>query len=155
MILVTDPGNEKNTSFVATQKKKLVATKNILSRQTYFCCDKYTFVASKDVYRDKSFVASKMILVAAPANDTVSPHQSKCNVTNTSVNINLTVVRTAQSTVNTAKLKQSVTEIFDNIYISLIYNPKSYFWTDSKRLIQQNVKQQLKNCITSMSKSLL
>ena len=34
-----------------------------LSRQTYFCRDK------RRVCRDKMFVATKMILVAAPAND--------------------------------------------------------------------------------------
>ena len=36
----------------------------------YFCRDKYTCVATKDVFcHDKSFVATKMILMAAPAND--------------------------------------------------------------------------------------
>ena len=43
----------------------------LLSRQKYACRDK-TFVATKDVFcHDKHvFVATKMILVAAPANDT-------------------------------------------------------------------------------------
>ena len=37
---------------------------------TNICCDKHTFVAPKDVFcRDKSFVMTKMILVATPAND--------------------------------------------------------------------------------------
>ena len=75
--------------FVAT-KYNFVATK-VLSQQTYFCrdkrricVDKHIFVATKDVFcRDKhvfatkplsrvchkTFVATKMILVVAPAND--------------------------------------------------------------------------------------
>ena len=52
----------------------LVETK-VLSRQT-FCCDKHTFVATKDVFcRDKSFDAIKMILVAAPPNDRGGPFE--------------------------------------------------------------------------------
>ena len=39
-----------------------------------FCCGKNTFVETKDVFRrDKHvFVATKMVLVAAPANDRTS-----------------------------------------------------------------------------------
>ena len=45
-------------------KSTRVATK-VLSRQAYFCRDRHTFVATKDV-----FVATKMILVAVPAKNT-------------------------------------------------------------------------------------
>ena len=54
--------------------KTFVATNLILSRQAYFCrdkrrvtntCDKHVIIAGKHV-----FLATKMILVAAPANDT-------------------------------------------------------------------------------------
>ena len=50
--------------------KDFFATKLCLSRQT-FCRSKYTFVAIKDVFcRDKHvFVGTKMMLVAAHAND--------------------------------------------------------------------------------------
>ena len=65
--------------------KTSVATTKHLSRQQnfsrdktkYFCCDKYTSVATKDMFcRNKHtfvkhvFVATKMIFVAALANDT-------------------------------------------------------------------------------------
>ena len=86
---------DKNTSFVATKvlsrltfccDKAFVAINIILSRQAYFCRDKHVFVVT-DICRDKSFVAAsllvsrqtcvfvstKLILVAAPANDTVLP----------------------------------------------------------------------------------
>ena len=67
--------SRQNTSFVVT-KVCLVATKLCLSRQK-FCRDKHTFVATKDVFcrkimfvaTNKTFVATKMIIVAAPAND--------------------------------------------------------------------------------------
>ena len=57
------------------------ATNRILSSQT-FCRGKHTFVATKDVFcRDKRvccdkniFVATKMILVAARANDKCMGH---------------------------------------------------------------------------------
>ena len=43
-----------------------MARNEILSRQR-FCSDKHTFVGTNDV-----FVTTKMILVAAPANDSVT-----------------------------------------------------------------------------------
>ena len=48
-----------------------VATKVCLPRQKYVCCDKHTFVATKDMfYHDKHvFVATKMILAVAPTCD--------------------------------------------------------------------------------------
>ena len=55
-------------NFVAAKlKNMLVATKDV------FCDDKHAFVATKRVCRDKTFVATKMVLVAAPANDTLLP----------------------------------------------------------------------------------
>ena len=45
-------------------KKHFVATKIILSLQAYFCRDKRVIV----------FVATKLILVAAPANDSLPTH---------------------------------------------------------------------------------
>ena len=65
--------------FVATNvcRDMFCHHKNILSWRTYFfsrqnfCHDKHTFVATKHAFcRDKSFVATKLILVTAPANDT-------------------------------------------------------------------------------------
>ena len=51
------------TSFyVCRDKIMFVATNIILSRQK-FCCGKQVF------YHDKTFVATKMALVAAPTND--------------------------------------------------------------------------------------
>ena len=54
-----------------------VATNIILSQQN-FCHDKHTFVVTKDLFchdkhicHDKTFVTTKMILVAAPANDKI------------------------------------------------------------------------------------
>ena len=39
-----------------------------------FCHDKHTFVVTEDVFcSDKSFVATKLILVAAPTNDSQAP----------------------------------------------------------------------------------
>ena len=76
---------EKNM-IVATKIIMFVATNTCLSRQT-FCLDKHTFVVKKDVATnilsrqayfcrekrrvccDKTFAATKMIPVAAPAND--------------------------------------------------------------------------------------
>ena len=75
--------------FVVTKVSLPVATK-------YYGRDKHTFVATKDVFcrdksklvttkllwqqnyvcRDKSFVAKKLILMAAPANDTKVVHCS-------------------------------------------------------------------------------
>ena len=57
----------RDTNFVPTKifcrkKRNSVATK-VLSQETYFSRDK------RRVYRDKTFVATKMVLVAAPAND--------------------------------------------------------------------------------------
>ena len=57
--------------FVATKVQRYVTTK-VKSRQAYFWRDK----RETRVCRDKTFVATKMILVAAPANDTV--RQSHC-----------------------------------------------------------------------------
>ena len=57
--------------------KSFVATNTCLKgeRKKYFCRDKHTFVATKDVFcRDKHvFVATKMILIAAPANEMIQP----------------------------------------------------------------------------------
>ena len=66
--------------FVVTKKKRL------LSRQKYVVTNKHVFVATKQAYfcrdkrralsrqtrvcHDKTFVATEMILVAVPANDT-------------------------------------------------------------------------------------
>ena len=61
--------------FVATKhmfcrdKNMLVVTKR-LSQQTLVCCDK-SFVAASILFHDKMFVATKMILVAAPTSDSV------------------------------------------------------------------------------------
>ena len=54
-----------------SQQKNIVAT-NVLFVQQKFCCSKHTFVMTKDVfcYDKHMFVMTKMILVAAPANDT-------------------------------------------------------------------------------------
>ena len=58
----------------------LVGTK-LLSQQIRVCRDKQTFVATKDVFcrdkhmfdtQSKTFVATKIMLVAAPANDSLS-----------------------------------------------------------------------------------
>ena len=47
-----------------------VATNTCLSRQAYLCCDKRRVLSRQiHVCRDKSFDATKIILVAAPAND--------------------------------------------------------------------------------------
>ena len=67
--------------FVATKvcldKQRFVVATNIILSQQIFCHDKHIFVAANDVFcRDKhvlsqlNFVATKQILVAAPANDT-------------------------------------------------------------------------------------
>ena len=48
---------------------KDVIQRRLLSRQTRVCCDKRRRL-SREMCRDKSFVATKMILMAAPANDT-------------------------------------------------------------------------------------
>ena len=57
-------------TFVATNichnKHNFVATRCVLSQQMCVCHDKHVFCG------DKTFVATKMMLVAAPANDTVS-----------------------------------------------------------------------------------
>jgi len=83
--------SRKNTSFVATkyacrdkrfvnkltsmlllrQKTCFVATKVCLSRQN-FCRDKVMFVAT-NIWRDRTFVATKIILVAVSANDSPWP----------------------------------------------------------------------------------
>ena len=68
--------HDKLTFLATNTKVRLVvvfATNIILSRQKV-CCGKHTFVATKDVFRrDKHvFVATKMIPVAAPANDRTS-----------------------------------------------------------------------------------
>ena len=50
-----------------------VTTKVCLLRQNV-CRGKHTFVMAKDVFcRDKTFVATKMILEAAPASDSILP----------------------------------------------------------------------------------
>ena len=69
-----DKHNIKYT-FVAT---KLCLSRQVLSRPTYFCRDQHTFVVTNILLsRQKTcfvvFVATNMILVAAPAND--SGHQ--------------------------------------------------------------------------------
>ena len=62
--------------FVTTKllsQEIFVKTNLILSWQQ-LCHDKHIFVATKDVFcvcHDKTFVATKMILVAAPANDSL------------------------------------------------------------------------------------
>ena len=48
---------------ILLQQKYFVATKLCLLQQAYFCCNK------RRVCCNKTFVATKMILVAAPAND--------------------------------------------------------------------------------------
>ena len=60
-------------------KHNFVAT-TVLSQQAYFCREKHAFFATEYVFRDKTracrdktFVATKIILVAAPANDSSSP----------------------------------------------------------------------------------
>ena len=79
---------------VARGKKKRehtsVATNIILSRQAYFCRDKRRVLSQQArvcrdkhmFYRDTTFVATKMILVAAPANHSTpfSSRPSKENV---------------------------------------------------------------------------
>ena len=50
------------------QKHVFVATNIILSREK-FCHDKHTFAVTKDVFCHETFVATKMLLVAAPTND--------------------------------------------------------------------------------------
>ena len=58
--------SQKNLS-----RQIFVATNIFLLRQN-FCRDKHTFVATKDVFFQKTcFVATKIILVAAPANDSL------------------------------------------------------------------------------------
>ena len=58
-------------TFVAT-KDVFCRDKSKLIRQNYVCRDTHTFVETKDVFcRHKTFVATKMILGAAPANNTV------------------------------------------------------------------------------------
>ena len=52
-------------------QQSFVTTKICLLGQK-FCHDKHTFVADS-VCRDKTFVATKMLLVAAPASDTILP----------------------------------------------------------------------------------
>ena len=50
-----------------------VATNTCLSREADCCRDKiqHTFVATKDVFCRQVFVATKIILVAAPDNDNI------------------------------------------------------------------------------------
>ena len=71
----------RDKSFVATNicrdKHVFVATKASMSqtkrlpRQTHFCCDKTLVATGLHLSRQNTgFVATKMILVAAPANDT-------------------------------------------------------------------------------------
>ena len=76
----------KNTPFVETKVHVFAATNIILSRQAYFCRDKRRVLSRQTQShgcRDKTFIATKMILVAAPASDipreqtaTTSLHQS-------------------------------------------------------------------------------
>ena len=62
---------------VCRDKNKLVVTKlfllrQVLLRQAYFCCDKRCVLSRQTrVCCDKAFVVTKMILVAAPANDNI------------------------------------------------------------------------------------
>ena len=76
--------------YFCRDKRNFVATK-VLSRQAYFCCDKHVFCPDKSmlvatnilsgqrralsretrVYSDRTFVATKMVLVAAPPTDMV------------------------------------------------------------------------------------
>ena len=68
-------------SFLSRQKfcrNKLIfvlATK-VFSQQAYFCQDKHTFVTTKDMFVvtntcfHKTFITTKIILMAAPASDT-------------------------------------------------------------------------------------
>ena len=58
--------------------KTLVMTNVILSRQLtfvatkhVFCRDKHVFVATNTCFRDKTFVATKITLAAAPASDSL------------------------------------------------------------------------------------
>ena len=56
-------------AYLSRQNTSFVATKVCLSRQN-FCRNKIRFVTAKVFCRDKrTFVATKMILVAAPANE--------------------------------------------------------------------------------------
>ena len=92
------------TSFVVT-KNMLVAANmtNVLSRQTIlsqqkFCHVKHTFVATKDVLchnkhvfaahvcHDKTSVMTKMILMAAPANDRHRPADTDWQTQNSTLN---------------------------------------------------------------------
>ena len=52
----------QNTSFVMTK---------VLLPQQNFCCNKIIFVATKHICSDKTFITTKMILVAAPTNDVI------------------------------------------------------------------------------------
>ena len=87
------------------RQTRFVSTSILLrvSRQTYLFRDKHNFVATKirglsrqtRVYRDKTFVAAKMTLVTAPANDIplcrshsalpVSSKRSPCRPTRQSI----------------------------------------------------------------------
>ena len=62
--------------FFCRNKHNFVTTK-VLSRQAYFCCDKRCVLSWQPrVCRNKTFVTTKMILVAAPTNDS-KRHWSK------------------------------------------------------------------------------
>ena len=83
---------QKTTTTCLSQQAYFCRDKRcVLSRQTrvcrdksklYVCRDKHTFVATKDYFcLDKKIVATKIILVAAPANDTCPPNQNRgCRV---------------------------------------------------------------------------
>ena len=86
-----DRGFVSTTMCLSRQNTSLFATKVCLSSKQKFCLDKHTFVGTKDVFcrdknvfvatkvclsrqnlcHDKRFVATKMIFVAAPANDSL------------------------------------------------------------------------------------
>ena len=71
--------SRQKTSFVATKvclsRQNCVCRDKYLLQQTRVCRDRHFFVSTKDVFcRDKTFVAAKIILVAAPANDRKQGH---------------------------------------------------------------------------------
>ena len=60
--------SRQKTCFVA--RNTCLSTNVSLSQQPYFCCDRKRVLSRKThICRDKTFVAAKMKLVAAPAND--------------------------------------------------------------------------------------
>ena len=65
--------SRQNTSFVTTKvrlpRQNFCCDKIFLSRQAYYCRDKRRVLSRQT---RKTFVATKILLVAAPANDSVA-----------------------------------------------------------------------------------